>query len=650
MADDKWLYGKAVEDGGTPDARLRFVSVSAMSTADPAETGCLRKWHYQYILGKKKPKSRATIRGDNLHAEIEKYLKTGDRSLSSLALSGLHMVPDPVKLLPDGRPDMLVEHDMLLLPGARKPKDEAEAAAALAGAPVRIEGVPVLGRMDLIHGRGTNRAALNIEDTLDPPGTVEVLDWKTTGSPDWIKRPGELPNLIQMSGYAHWVYAVEPAARQVRLSHGYFVEKGGPSRKVTLRVVQGDVAPAWERAGAVVRSIRDAAREIDPDKVDANTDACSAYGGCPHREYCKARMHTALAAFVGQTAADKMLGRTKEPEMGLLEKMNTPATVPTNNLPDLGGMLGAPATGPTPEQVAAEKAKLEAEEAAARAAAQLREALDRAKPALDKLAAYQAANPDLGSPKFTGDVAVVVTTLRPGFASGVGKIADYVVDSIAKLEELTAGLDRAAAAGQVKPATAPVALPNLLSPETPAPQPVAPTVPTMPAATAPAVSVTLPAVVATPPPPVVTPPASAPAAASQLPAAGAAGPSETPADKKPKSTKKAPPKGDSFSLFVDCRVEAPAPAESLNSWLTALCIELAALDNSADIRCGTEKGPFAFGKWKGAIAAAVRERGELLPLGNYTLNTRGNEIAEIAAAELGERCIKTGGTFAWGRW
>jgi hypothetical protein len=401
VADRPWLYGRAVENGGTPEARLRFASVSRISGADPAEGGCLRAWHFEMVGGKKRPKTKASTRGDNLHDEIEKYLKTGDRSLSSLALSGLHMVPDP-------GPDLLVEHDLCLRPLDKHPHDgldlrdpaqkqlaETCAAELLAAAPLTADGVPVLGRMDLVHGRGTNKGGVNIDEVADPPNTVEVYDWKSTGNPDYIKKPRELPGLIQMAGYAEWVYRVEPAAEQVRLSHGYFVERGGPSRKVSLRVVRGDVARTWEHAEGVVRSMKDAAREQDPDRVPANLEACGRFGGCPHREYCGARMHRALADFVGATMADKLLGRQREnQEMGLFDKMKaqagqaasapppaatTTAAETSVNIGGIGALLGAP-SGPTPDQVAAEKAKLAAEEAAQRAAAQLRAAADRVPP------------------------------------------------------------------------------------------------------------------------------------------------------------------------------------------------------------------------------------------------------------------------------
>lgn len=689
MAEGQWLYGRAVADG-VP----RFLSVSRLSGADEAEGGCLRAWFYEMVMGRKKPRTRATTRGDDTHAELANYLKTGERAFSSLTLSGLHMVPDP-------GPDLLVEHDMLQRPGATEPQNEEEAAIALANAPLTADGIPVLGRMDLVHGRGTNRGGLNIEDTIDPPNTVEVCDWKTTGSPNYIKRPKDLPGLIQMAGYAEWVYRVEPRTEQIRLSHGYFVEKGGPSRKVTLRVIRDDVAKTWEHAEQVARRIRHAAAEIDPDKVDANTQACDRYGGCFHRDVCKARMHQALSNFVGQNMADKLLGKHQENNdtMGLLDKMKASTTPnPTAAGSGLAGMIGTPAaqpqatptaapaglagligTPPTPQPdpaavaaaAAAERAKLEAEEVAARAAAQLRAAADKLAPYVAKFEAFAAANTDitLGTPKFSGDLAAAYTALKNAPATGAGTLGEKVdIGDFATAEQIASQLDQLAAAGQIKaPATEnPLAgLGGLLSPETPAatvPTTPPPTPPTPPTPTE--TPVTLPQAAATVGLP---PPANPPANTTTTPPPGASNPPDdkkAPDEKKPKE--KAPAKKKStgalsgITMIVDGFGEIPdATIESFHPIFDGLCAELAAVANDLDLRAaGVRQGqdgklvfakddsPMTFGRAEGALAALVRERE--IPAGVYYFSTRGNRLAEVAADAMRDKCRKTGGAFFWG--
>lgn len=634
-------YGKTVVDG-----ELRYVSPSSMQVADPASEGCPRKFWYQAIRGIRAPQTKAQMRGTSLHEELERYMKTGDRSLSSLALGGLHMVPDP-------GPGLGIE-----LPLA--PNED------LATAPLRAAGIPVVGFIDLLHARGTNKGAHTIDDTVDPPMTVEVCDWKTTSDPKWIKNAKEMARTIQMNTYGKWVLTVAPKTEHVRLSHGYFVERGGASRKVSLRVLPEHIERNWEHCEATARIMSDVAREADPDRVPANTSVCDRFGGCPARDVCKARMHLALASFVGQTAADKLLGKPgAEPPgefaMGLLDKVKTggagPVVTSTPNETSIGlsfDMLSnpTPSAGPSAEEIAAaeaakaaERAKLEAEEKAKREAAMLRQAADKFAPLVSKLEAYAGANAaiELGVPAFGGDAAKIYFAVKgaPNGAAelvpGAGKLAGQTVTSQADLEKVVAFLDQAAGEGKIKPAvTATPALAGfpggLLSNETPAP------------------------VVTTPPPTTPAPVAPTPPQASQTPAADvsspAGGSTPPPANDKPKAEKpKREPKpktpsGTSFNLIVDAAIEGIA-VESFHPMLDTLAHELAQLHSVADVRFpGDNNHPFAFNKWEGAVSACLIERE--YPAGWYYLNTRGNRIAEVAAAALREKCQKTGGVFVWG--
>lgn len=678
MGNDQWLYGKAVVDG-VP----RFLSVSRLSGADEAEGGCLRAWFYEMVMGRKKPRTRATTRGDDTHEQLAKYLTTGERAFSSLTLTGMHMVPEP-------GPDLLVEHDMLIRPGESDPTNEAEAAIVLANAPLTADGIPVLGRMDLIHGRGTNKGGLNIEETQDPPNTVEVCDWKTTGNPNYIKRAKDLPNLIQMAGYAEWVYRVEPRTEQVRLSHGYFVERGGPSRKVTLRVIRDEVAKTWEHAEQVARSIRHAAAETDPDRVDANLKACDRYGGCFHRDVCKARMHQALTNFVGQSMADKLLGKQQEtPTMGLLDKMKASATPtpmgPSSGLagmisaatpaaaPGLAGLIGttppaAPAPDPAAQAVAAaaERAKLEAEEAAMRAAAQLRAAADKLKPYVDKFEAFAKANTDmgLGTPKFVGDLAAVYTALKNAPATGSGTLGEKVeIADFATAETISSQLDQLVAAGQIKaPAVEnPLAgLGGLLSPETPPP-----TVPTRTAhdtGLVTGVNVTEPNTQQAATTIGLPPPANPPGTVNTAPTNPPPAEDKKPDDKKPKTPSKKKSTGalSGITLIVDGFAEIPdATIESFHPIFDAFCAELAAIASDLDLRAAglrsapegklifaKDDSPMAFGRGDGALAALFRERE--IAAGVYYFSTRGNRLAEVAADAMRDKCRKSGGAFFWG--
>lgn len=644
MGERKWHYGKAVVDG-----QLRFTSKSQIETANPADSGCLRKWHYEKIMGKARPQTRATKRGDDLHAEIERYEKTGDRSLSSLALKGLHFVPDP-------GPDLRVEHDVVIRPGDPEPTDNVTGALALARAPLLIAGVPLTGRIDLHHFRGTNKGTNSIENAHDPPGTLEICDWKSTGDARWIKDAKYLARDTQLSAYAEWAYTVYPDLEHVRLSLGYFVEKGGPSRKVTLRVVRDDIQPALEQSAAVIRSVQHAAAETDPDKVEANTRACDAYGGCAHREYCKARMHVALEGFVGRTAADRILGRRGEPSVSIIDQLRekagqsnpagqpinpnfTAAPMPPAATPgsSLGGMvapppkiagqpapLPAPAialplvpsapaplvsaapAAPTQEELARmraeELARMRAEEEAAQAVTMFRTALEK----LDRYATYLYQGNVLGSPSFGQAASALYAKVRGyddvamGY-SGSGALGGVNVASGEDIRQLVDQLDGFMAQGHliapsVAPASAPVA-------------PIAPVTASAPAV----VNVTN----------VTSASAAPPSGEVEKPAKGAG--------KKPKAKVVAQ---DGIVLYVNCSlsgIEAEPLQPLIDKWRADLAVQF----GGNDILYQPNESNLAFGKWKGALRDLVL-RCEI-PNGAYQLDARGSEVAEVVVEAVRAR-------------
>lgn len=295
----RWIHGRAVQDG-----KLRFLSVSSLEKGDSSKpTGCLRRWHYQYIGGvKETEQSDALIRGEKLHGEIAHYLTTGEQVLSSQVLAGMHIIPEP-------GPDLKVEHDIVPnLPDGR---------SGIIHAPLRAAGVPIVGAIDLIHARGTNKGTEDIEHIHDPVGTIEVIDWKTCRTMDNAKKGPDLLKTIQMSGYGKYIFEVEPDATFVRLSHGYFPSKGVP-RKTTIRVDRDQINKSWEHANHVASSIVDAAKENNPDLVEANTEACMSYGReCPARSICSAVKTNALSMFVGNVLAEQII-----PPGNLLKNMS----------------------------------------------------------------------------------------------------------------------------------------------------------------------------------------------------------------------------------------------------------------------------------------------------------------------------------------
>lgn len=284
----KWLHGRAVEKGV-----LRFLSVSSLEKGDSSKpNGCLRRWHYQYIGGIKEPPSKAMEAGTKLHEEIAHYLTTGEKTLSSQVMAGLHMIPEPGA-------DLLVEHDII--------PAQPDGKSGLAHAVLKASGVPIVGAIDLIHARGTNKGTTSIEETYDPKGTIEVIDWKTCRTLNHAKTGPDLMKSIQMTGYGKYIFEAEPDAVLVRLSHGYFPSQGTP-RKSTIRADRDQIDKSWEHANRVASSIRDAAKEPNPDLVEANTQACNSFGKeCPAKSVCSAVKNNVMSKFVGEILSNTII-------------------------------------------------------------------------------------------------------------------------------------------------------------------------------------------------------------------------------------------------------------------------------------------------------------------------------------------------------
>src|SRR5258708_3501232 len=117
--------------------KIKRLSVSQIETFDPITPfGCNRRWWFKYVAHMPDPGSAATGLGTQVHAEIERYLKTGENCLGKIALEGKHLI-DAIK--PHA---LLVEHEM-------KPGE------------LDLLGIPFAGKIDVVCDNG-------------------LVDWKTS--------------------------------------------------------------------------------------------------------------------------------------------------------------------------------------------------------------------------------------------------------------------------------------------------------------------------------------------------------------------------------------------------------------------------------------------------------------------------------------
>jgi RecB family exonuclease len=295
----------------TPPLAWAHVSPSQFKTF----TRCNLKWWWEKIQGHRSPDTKATLRGTQIHLEIEEALGEGIPPVDPVALAILD----------------LVGH-------TRQPKDRLEWRFE-----VQLPGWPVVlkGCVDRVE-----------------PELNRITDWKSTSDFKYARSPEELLEDPQAILYA--VAAVlfregfNPDGLRVRFVYGR--TRGAAKTLVrectfTAQHVADRVAELGETAHLMQKTalVRDAAL------VPANLDACMDYGGCPHRGRCAVLNAPAWA--LPKTRAPKE--GPMNPLLALLQGNNTPKPVEA-----------APAPAPVAaDPVAAFKAKMQAQAAEGRAQA-----------------------------------------------------------------------------------------------------------------------------------------------------------------------------------------------------------------------------------------------------------------------------------------
>lgn len=601
MPQKGWKYGSNL----TPDKKgWRYFSPSTLMSADPGTSeGCLRKTFYEKKMGFKPPTTEKQKLGTEIHAQNEHYLLTGERAMGPIAMAGQHMLPKP--LIVD--PRILVEHEI--------------GGGDLATAPLRAGGVPITGYIDCIHWQEINQGTNDIMDAFDPPGTVEVIDWKTTSDPKWIKSAKEVARTLQMTTYGKWAVEVK-GAEYVRLSHGYYVTKGRHApRKVSLRVHRDEINERWEYVEKLAGSLKEIIKEDDPNRVPANTRACDAYGGCFHKNYCSAYSHDSLASILGPQMAANLLGieippvKTVEDEgnMSLLSKLQTPAKQEVK--PD----------------VQAEMKRLALEEVTAKYPG-LASAID------------EFATLGLGFPTLKGEAERVYVILKEVPSEASGELAQCEFDDpaniLAALEEArTIVANRAGTQATVSTSPFPEDAPPALAspPEEKKSEEPSTLADVVNSASAPKKRGRP---RKNPEPTPATTQVTTPPVDEIVP--------QTPAE-LPKVTVvlTEEPQGQTaqaINLYVDC---IPSIAfESFWPIINAATDKIARDFGSKDYRISESRQDLEFGRWKGVLAALIREMN--IPGGNYVLDNTMNDTCAVVIEAMREVVARSGGIMVRG--
>lgn len=273
------------------------VSATQISTWEE----CERKWGWKYIAKIPSPPSASAALGSETHAQLERYLTTGEafdftKASGEIAAAGLEHLPAPMT------PGMEVEVEFAF----KSPRT----------------GITYMGFKDV-----------ELAPDATPDGVPCVIDHKTTSNIKlWAKTSEDLRTNVQAQLYAADTLRKLPDVTPetpVDLKWIYYQTKGARKAKVThLRLLAREVAEQFDRIDAVAEILRTNLDQVtDPLQLRPNLGACSSYGGCPYQGNCNFSPQERLKSL--------MAGPTANPS-SLLDRLkanNAPSMPPAAAMP-----------------------------------------------------------------------------------------------------------------------------------------------------------------------------------------------------------------------------------------------------------------------------------------------------------------------------
>lgn len=571
--------------------RIRYTSVSQITNFDPSQFGgCNRKWWLDKIGRIKTPQTAAQDTGVQIHEQIETYLTTGDDVLGIVARAGMRFLPKPG---PGLHVEMAFGDEKIVELFDEKRKQEDEMARNGGGyfssdwaEHVSWHGVNVADILPNYLIAAGDVPILGAIDVINDRG--EWLDgegalWRAPNevevidwktSADIDKYAKTGPELIQTNQMI--VYA-KYASQRFSRAEQIRISHGYFQTRGTPRAKKVSTLVGLDIVERRWLHIEQRINEMKQIARETEIEKVPA-----NLEACSAYRGCAFAAYCPRSAKSTIMAALQAAEnadkkpMGLLDKIKSGQSL-TATAP-----VAAPAKPPTPTPVADPIVAAE----------------------IERLKAAERGD-DRGTCKVDGE------TLTPENSSRLP--SGDVVHIGCK--------------------------PGVMPPDAPASNPATNAAPVPPEALA-----TLPPDVRTV---VENHGATTPTTAPEL------SPEKRGRGRPPGSTKKSESTTNasevhgtriveiaeasaSRQLFVDCIVKGRITVD-LSAYVEKMCADLAAKFGAADIRCAPSDSPLSFGKWKGALAAAIRENPP--ENGTYVLHgVRESEIRLVVCETLEPLC------------
>ncbi len=220
------------------DGQIVRLSVSQLSRFDTREKGgCKLKWWYKYVGKMPEPPSRGQLEGIDGHKRFENYY-------NGQAVVWMDMDMPAVQAMPKPGPNVKSEVQLEKLTCLR---------------------IPFQGSIDLVDFE-TNKA----------------YDFKFQAQIRAYTEP-----TAQLWGYLEELRLRDNSGGRLSFNHVYIQKKPPYRVKIVEQAFEPrEVERNWGTYGSLIKEMHDTAKETDPNKVEANTNACYAYGPCPYIAIC----------------------------------------------------------------------------------------------------------------------------------------------------------------------------------------------------------------------------------------------------------------------------------------------------------------------------------------------------------------------------